>query len=918
MPDKEEDFDEYEKDFISDDENSERVDQNLSQNNEEGNNENLNNNVDDSDNLNNDMQSDGSSVPDKLNKSEDYQKADNAKEAYRRKLNNENYYNEKKNQLNQKKEELENDKKNNNIKRDSAQGRLNDLKSRRANNKGSVSNKEIRDAKKENKEAQKQEQNLKNQESKLKNEEKQINKDSKKAKDFAIRHPIEASKMKAQQTIKKFVIKKIVPFILPFVLGVILIFFVIELILGPIMEAFGYLDEKITKVADFSEKVTNFYNGFGFQDTKEAFYDEINKLSERYGESLDVPLLLSTVFYTEGMGYDTNFGEMENDSAIDESLSGSNSGIWAAIKQYLREKFDEANETVDDNGLAYSVGKIYRIRKLARNQFYTNVFGVPERKGPEKKVSLSQFLDMYATNISNDIKDMFSDILSLAISSIAMPFNEALADLLDSKYKGEYFENLKLITADFASTVAMLINDVFFGLSDITDVSVEYGQKTCVTDENGNQNCDFNLVSIYITYRDFAFDEGNYNKYLKNYYIESMPEFKNLLPSTGEAREIKKEQIINDIYDNKKLFEDIFLQYVDTDSEAYTNSCVGAIDNNLVSSLSKPIDVQEGFNVNFDVNSAFGIKDGKVHKGIDLNETSTGSVEGNNVYSIADGSVSEVNLCENSTDNSCSEGAYIMINHSIVLNEKNKYEFTSVYRHLNPSSIKLSKNSNVTKGQTIGTIGGSNSGYNESYLHFEFVNGNYTQDNAIDPSNLFIPCNTSANLVGNTNEEKIWNYLLSKGYTKIAAAGIMGNWQQESGFLPNNVQNGMGYSDEDYTNGVNSGTINRDSFGNDKRGYGIAQWTYYTRKLGLYDYKNEKKVGIDDLGMQLEYYGIEATTTLFDIVNNATSPECAADKFHDIYEGSADATTRTRQKNAKDIYDRYVNGAVTNSYSYCP
>lgn len=43
---------------------------------------------------------------------------------------------------------------------------------------------------------------------------------------------------------------------------------------------------------------------------------------------------------------------------------------------------------------------------------------------------------------------------------------------------------------------------------------------------------------------------------------------------------------------------------------------------------------------------------------------------------------------------------------------------------------------------------------------------------------------------GGTNEEIVWNYFTSMGYTKECTAGIMGNMQQESAVSPKTVQNG--------------------------------------------------------------------------------------------------------------------------------
>ena len=93
-------------------------------------------------------------------------------------------------------------------------------------------------------------------------------------------------------------------------------------------------------------------------------------------------------------------------------------------------------------------------------------------------------------------------------------------------------------------------------------------------------------------------------------------------------------------------------------------------------------------------------------------------------------------------------------------------------------------------------------------------------------------------LVGNSNEEKIWNYLKAQGLSSAGAAGLMGNLYAESGLIPTNLQNTyekkLGYSDAAYTAAVDSGAYT--NFIRDSAGYGLAQWTYWSRKQALQQY----------------------------------------------------------------------------------
>lgn len=710
-----------------------------------------------------------------------------------------------------------------------------------------------------------------------------------------------------KQTISGFAKKALIaaaPYIIGFILLIVLIFFVIELILGPIMEAWGYIDEAITGTANFSEKISNFYNGFGFQDSKEAFYDELDDLCDRYGCSndgtgLDVPLILATLFYTEGMGYDTNFRNIEDVNVVDSSLNdgGTNNGVFEAVQSYVKEKFDEAQQTVDENGLTYNVGKVYRLRKLARNQFHTDVFGTPTREGESKSMGLKDFLQMYGKNICKDILDLLQDLVATSWDAITAPFKELYAAILGSEYSGSFYDNAGQAATDFVHTLTQLIGDIFYGIADITSISFSI--------TNG--------ITIY--YKTWKYDEDNYKNYLMKYYFEYMPEFKDIVGSTSDiSKEERKEQLYNDILSNKRLFEDIFLQYQNSSSENYVESCLGAINQTLVNNLNKPVDIAENFNVSFDENYSYGIVNGKNHNGVDLNTTTAGVNLGSNVYSVANGKIVSIED-SNCNDKVC--GKSIKISHDINVNNET-FKFFTIYSNVDIKS-GLKVDSTVVKGDTIGTI--NNSTDNTEGLHFTFLDANSDANGvAIDPTNLFIACNAGT-LTGDSNEEKIWNYLLGLGYSKAGAAGVMGNWKQESGYLPNNLENGAnsksGLSDEEYTNLVNNGSISRAEFITSDRfsvysggryGYGLAQWTAPGRKTNFYDFwKSQNVSSIDDLLMQLNFYKKEADgySSLHEDLSKATSPEEAASLFVRVYEVGTAADVR--KQNAREIYNRYSN-----------
>ena len=61
----------------------------------------------------------------------------------------------------------------------------------------------------------------------------------------------------------------------------------------------------------------------------------------------------------------------------------------------------------------------------------------------------------------------------------------------------------------------------------------------------------------------------------------------------------------------------------------------------------------------------------------------------------------------------------------------------------------------------------------------------------------------------------------------------------------------MGLTDLEYTKKVDNKTYK--NFIKDKAGYGLAQWTFWSRKEKLYNHAQKRKKSIGDLETQLSY-----------------------------------------------------------------
>lgn len=169
-------------------------------------------------------------------------------------------------------------------------------------------------------------------------------------------------------------------------------------------------------------------------------------------------------------------------------------------------------------------------------------------------------------------------------------------------------------------------------------------------------------------------------------------------------------------------------------------------------------------------------------------------------------------------------------------------------------------------------------------------------------------------LKGSTNEEKIWNYLTDKGLPATGVAGLMGNLKAESALRPDNLQNSyekrLGYTDETYTKAVDDGSYS--NFVHDAAGYGLAQWTYHTRKAGLLAHAKAVGRSVGDLECQLDFLWQELSkgyTGVLRALQTASSVKAASDVVLTQFERPAnmgDAVKNTRAGYGQAYYDRYA------------
>ena len=148
----------------------------------------------------------------------------------------------------------------------------------------------------------------------------------------------------------------------------------------------------------------------------------------------------------------------------------------------------------------------------------------------------------------------------------------------------------------------------------------------------------------------------------------------------------------------------------------------------------------------------------------------------------------------------------------------------------------------------------------------------------------------SADLKGNTNAEKAFNYFVGKGLSPQQAAGIVGNLHAESG--------------------VNPGIQEQNPIGNGRGGYGIAQWTG-PRRNQLENFARQRGTDPSDMATQLDFLWSELNSSekgALDSLRGANSASDAARIFSEKFERPGIVRMDARVNAANSALANFGNG----------
>ncbi len=230
--------------------------------------------------------------------------------------------------------------------------------------------------------------------------------------------------------------------------------------------------------------------------------------------------------------------------------------------------------------------------------------------------------------------------------------------------------------------------------------------------------------------------------------------------------------------------------------------------------------------------------------------------------------------------------------------------------HIGMVATVAGNNMNIVEGNIKDAVGTRQLEINGKYIR-GYICPKYAEKAARMAQNAATGASGPTTTTG--NDVIIWNFLKSKGLNDYAIAGLMGNLFAESGLSPINLQNTFekkfSLTDAEYTAKVDDGTYT--NFVRDSAGYGLAQWTYWSRKQALKQYADSRKASIGDLQMQLDFLWkeLQGYTAVIKVLKAAKSIKEASDAVLTGYEKPAnqsDSVKAKRTSYGQGYFDKFA------------
>lgn len=133
------------------------------------------------------------------------------------------------------------------------------------------------------------------------------------------------------------------------------------------------------------------------------------------------------------------------------------------------------------------------------------------------------------------------------------------------------------------------------------------------------------------------------------------------------------------------------------------------------------------------------------------------------------------------------------------------------------------------------------------------------------------------------SKQSIFNRLTAvHGFTEAGALALMGNWDCESGCESCRVQGDFNLEravSRAYADRVDNGITTADTFCHDAKGWGLAQWTWWTRKSRLLQFCRNRSISIANEEAQVDFAAKELAEEFVGVYNTLRS--VAMDHLYD-------------------------------------
>lgn len=165
------------------------------------------------------------------------------------------------------------------------------------------------------------------------------------------------------------------------------------------------------------------------------------------------------------------------------------------------------------------------------------------------------------------------------------------------------------------------------------------------------------------------------------------------------------------------------------------------------------------------------------------------------------------------------------------------------------------------------------------------------------------------------SKESIWSFLKNRTtLSDEAIAGIMGNFEAESNCEACRLQ-GDFTSDRSKSKAYAQATMaGSNNFVRDSQGWGLAQWTYWSRKQNLLSCCQSYGANIDDESAQLEFFLAEMQNeyvSTWKLLLNTKDIYTAAKLVCEQYERPAVCNNKVRANYGQQIYNQFHGKDIT-------